>query len=68
MVCMAALSAAAADTVNLAGTWNCALDPQDAGIKEAWFTQELSKKMELPGSLQEQGFGDAPSSKAPWTG
>ncbi len=51
----------------LAGTWSFALDPNDAGVTGAWFTKTLSDTITLPGSLQEQGYGDKPSIRTQWT-
>jgi beta-galactosidase len=44
----------------LAGEWRFALDRDDAGVKAAWFANDLSAttKISLPGILQTQGYGD----------
>lgn len=60
--------ARAADTMDLSGTWRFQLDPEDAGIQQEWFNKDLRERIKLPGSLQEQGFGDAPSPDTPWVG
>jgi hypothetical protein len=51
----------------LSGAWSFALDPNDAGVTGAWFDKTLSDTITLPGSLQEQGFGDKPSINTKWT-
>ena len=54
--------------LDLAGTWQFQLDPQDGGEKQRWFDGDLPAKLSLPGSLSEQGFGDEPSTETRWTG
>jgi hypothetical protein len=55
------------EEIDLSGQWNFKLDRDNAGINEQWFSRQLSDKITLPGSLQEQGFGDKPSAKTRWT-
>ncbi len=54
--------------VDLAGEWAFALDPTDVGIKEQWYAGTLPDKIQLPGSLQEQGYGNDVDLHTPWTG
>ncbi len=56
-------------TLPLDGAWRLMLDPQDVGVKQTWFAADLktTDSVQLPGSLQAQGFGNKPSSKTPWT-
>ena len=56
----------AAEPVSLAGQWQFALDRKDAGVTEQWFTRELADKINLPGALQAQGYGDEISTNTPW--
>lgn len=56
------------DPVSLAGTWKFALDADDRGLEERWFARDLDGTIELPGSLQERGFGDPPSVETKWMG
>ncbi len=58
----------AQDVLPLNGAWNFALDREDKGITERWFDRQLADKLNLPGSLQEQGFGDLPSTNTAWIG
>lgn len=58
----------AADKLDLAGQWRFALDREDKGVAEQWFNHDLKQKLKLPGSLQEQGFGDEVSVDTQWTG
>ncbi len=54
--------------VSLAGPWRFALDPKDSGAPEKWFQRDLEGRVKLPGSMQEQGFGDLPSVDTKWMG
>ncbi len=64
----AAQAAAAAEAIDLAGTWRFRLDPHDAGQHQRWFAQTLPESIRLPGSLQEQGFGEEIRVDTRWTG
>jgi beta-galactosidase len=59
-------SSDAGEVIPLAGQWRFALDRDDAGIKEQWFNRELPDKIQLPGILQAQGYGDEISTNTPW--
>lgn len=52
--------------INLQGSWQFALDKEDKGIKEKWFDQKLADKINLPGVLQSQGYGNDISTDTPW--
>jgi hypothetical protein len=54
--------------MDLSGTWSFELDPQDIGITEAWYRHKLAREIQLPGSLQEQGYGDEIAIDVQWTG
>ena len=45
---------------SLAGQWRFSLDRDDVGVKESWFSRDLSAttRIMLPGILQTQGYGD----------
>jgi beta-galactosidase len=45
---------------SLAGEWRFSLDRDDVGVKESWFSRDLSAttRISLPGILQTQGYGD----------
>ncbi|MCL3852722.1 beta-galactosidase, partial [Parabacteroides sp. GYB001] len=53
---------------SLQGQWRFALDPNDRGLTEQWYTRSLSDTIHLPGSLQEQGYGNDIGIETPWTG
>lgn len=59
---------ALAQTMDLAGEWRFRLDPKDMGVTEQWYTNKFKQKIQLPGSLQEQGYGFDVDEKTPWTG
>ena len=57
--------------LDLAGTWQCRLDPDSVGELEQWFRGPLPQDtptVRLPGSLQHQGVGDEIALDTPWTG
>ena len=54
--------------IDLAGEWSFALDPCDVGIAEQWYNKSLTGRITLPGSLQEQGFGNEVDTTTQWTG
>jgi hypothetical protein len=56
------------DTVSLAGEWQFKLDPDDAGLTEEWYKNAFAESIQLPGSLQEQGYGYDIDKHTPWTG
>lgn len=56
------------DSQSLQGEWRFALDPDDKGLKEQWYNTSLKGSVQLPGSLQEQGFGEDVSLETAWTG
>ena len=56
------------DALSLDGNWRFQLDRADAGIAENWAAKKLSSHLHLPGSLPEQGIGDAVTTNTVWTG
>ena len=54
----------------LDGIWRIRLDRDDQGIDHKWYADDLktTDTLRLPGSLQEQGFGDVPGPSTPWVG
>ncbi len=51
---------------SLAGEWRFALDPQDAGVTDRWFERTLPDRIQLPGVLQAQGYGNDIATDTPW--
>lgn len=45
----------------LAGSWRFELDPQNQGITDSWFKRPLADRCQLPGSTDENGFGNSPT-------
>ncbi|MDQ6786719.1 MAG: discoidin domain-containing protein [Acidobacteriota bacterium] len=66
MFCLTTIQTFAAETINLAGDWQFALDDADKGIGEKWFDRTLKDKIRLPGILQAQNYGDDISKQTPW--
>jgi hypothetical protein len=62
------VSAASHDRQDLAGRWAFQLDPSGCGVYYRWFDRKLESELSLPGSLQGQGFGDAPTTLTRWIG
>ncbi len=58
--------APAAGAISLAGEWRFALDRADAGVREEWFSKNLVDRINLPGVLQFQGYGDEINATTPW--
>lgn len=57
----------AQESVNLAGEWQVKLDPDDIGIEETWFNaSSFPDVLNLPGCIQEQGFGEIPGPTTIW--
>lgn len=54
--------------IDLAGTWNYALDPADQGISGSWFNNKWNSTLTLPGSLTSNGIGDEITLTTPWIG
>ncbi|HVL26024.1 MAG TPA: glycoside hydrolase family 2 TIM barrel-domain containing protein [Thermomicrobiales bacterium] len=48
------------DEIDLTGPWAFALDPGDAGIEEGWWGRDLEGEIAIPGSWEEQGYGERP--------
>jgi hypothetical protein len=45
-------------SVSLAGEWHFKLDPQSMGLSEEWFKKTLHDLIRLPGTCEEQGYGE----------
>ena len=54
------------DYSDLAGRWRFKLDPEDEGVDGRWFATALPDRVRLPGSLQEQGFGNDVTLDTDW--
>jgi hypothetical protein len=66
LFCLALPLLRAEDSLPLAGEWRFALDRDDVGVKENWFTKTLPDRIQLPGILQAQGYGDNIATNTPW--
>jgi hypothetical protein len=54
--------------IDLSGTWKFAVDPNDKGVSEKWFSQPLADQVTLPGSMSTNGKGDDITMDTKWTG
>ena len=68
LACSCTALSAAELSVDLAGPWRFRLDPDDAGVQQRWFASDLPDRIQLPGSLQAQGYGNDPAVDTKWTG
>jgi hypothetical protein len=59
---------AMAETISLSGDWRFQLDPQRIGEDERLYSKTLRDQLKLPGSLQEQGFGNVVTADTQWFG
>lgn len=62
------LGLAAANRISLAGSWRFQLDREAGGVENRWFERTLANHLQLPGALQNQGFGDEITVDTQWTG
>jgi len=62
----AAQGTTGAEVLSLAGGWEFELDPGDRGIGEKFYARQLKDSLQLPGSLQEQGFGEDVDVNTKW--
>ncbi|MFK5973531.1 MAG: hypothetical protein QM485_09635, partial [Flavobacteriaceae bacterium] len=56
------------EKIDLSGTWQFKIDSLDRGVLEKWFNEDLSDTIQLPGSMAENGKGNAISLDTKWTG
>lgn len=56
------------DTINLTGKWRFQTDPNDVGVREAWYKKRLAGTITLPGSMVSNHLGDEITINTPWTG
>src|SRR5215211_2399034 len=54
--------------ISLAGQWRFAIDRDDKGIDEKWFSKKLAETITLPGSMAQRGKGDEVTLQTKWTG
>ena len=65
IVCLASCDK---NDIDLSGEWRFATDPDDIGVKEAWFNFTLDDHVTLPGSMLTNGKGNAVDLNTPWIG
>lgn len=57
-----------AQEISLAGQWRFAIDRNDLGIEQRWFSTPLNDVVTLPGSMTENGKGDEVTLQTQWVG
>lgn len=55
-------------SISLAGQWRFAMDGNDEGIAQKWFSKKLDDAVQLPGSMLTNHKGDAVTLQTKWTG
>ncbi|MBN1466145.1 hypothetical protein JXA02_10305 [candidate division KSB1 bacterium] len=68
IIVIASCSTTLENKISLAGQWCIKLDRDDVGMREKWHEKTFSDPVTLPGALQAQGYGDAPTIRTPWIG
>ena len=53
--------------MDLSGQWNVKLDRDDEGVAGQWYLTRFTEMLALPGSLAENGMGDAVTANTVWT-
>lgn len=66
LVLACAVGCASNSKMDLSGQWRFAMDPKDTGASEHWYWRDLPDRINLPGILQSQGYGDEISVDTPW--
>ena len=54
--------------IDLCGVWRFAIDNQDKGVIERWFSKSLPETVTLPGSMATNGKGFDVTLSTKWTG
>src|SRR5688500_11704893 len=49
----------AQDIISLKGTWSVKTDPQKTGEQQQWYKQVFEQTIQLPGTLDDAGIGQA---------
>ncbi len=57
VLCVMIQTSKARDIVDLSGTWSFQLDSDHVGERERWFEKSLANEIRLPGTTDENGFG-----------
>ena len=55
-----------APVISLAGKWRFALDRENVGAEQRWFTKDLADTIQLPGNIEAQGYGDEITGETKW--
>mgnify|MGYP000350865584 CR=1 FL=1 len=66
MLGMVGVVSAQPPAIPLEGGWRFQMDRDDTGVEGRWFERDLADRIQLPGALQSQGYGDEISADTPW--
>jgi beta-galactosidase/beta-glucuronidase len=64
-VCFSSL-ALGQSVMDLSGPWRFRLDPDDVGKSSGWYRESFPDSIQIPGVLQNQGYGNVPNVETPW--
>ena len=67
-LCFASAGSLFGNTISIDGEWQLALDPEDVGMEQGWYAELPAGhgSLNLPGTLQEQGYGNIPGFQTEW--
>ena len=68
LLCLVWGNCALAQSISLAGKWQFAMDPNDAGEQQAWYSKDLPDNITLPGSMLTNNKGNEVTISTKWTG
>ncbi len=54
--------------IDLSGSWGFRADRADEGVEQKWFEKDFEEKINLPGSMALNGYGNDISVRTNWTG
>ena len=60
------LIAVAQNQIDLSGKWEFRIDRENKGLEQSWYNQTFTDKVNLPGCLQEQGYGNDVTIDTKW--
>ena len=68
LLLLTATVAVQAQRMDLSGEWRFAIDRQDVGVSQQWYSSPLSDVVTLPGSMMTNHQGDDIDVNTEWTG
>ncbi|MFB6318353.1 glycoside hydrolase family 2 protein [Saccharicrinis sp. FJH54] len=68
VIILASACSNAVQRIDLSGEWQFAMDGNDVGQNEEWYTKSFDETVQLPGSMMTNDKGFIPDLHTPWTG